>query len=761
VQQEAYLAVIILKIMQRLFLFILSITITIAAFGKTPAETDTLVRPGITAVKIEEPLKLTGKLSDPAWLRAVPVELSYEVEPAENTSARQRTTAMILYDQNNIYIGFRCYDTLPGAIRANLSDRDKIFGDDFVLASIDTYNNFQRGYEFAVNPHGIQGDLLMMGGANEDPSYDMVWQSAASMDSTGWTAELAIPFRTLSFSREESQTWTICLFRNLPRNNRYLLSWTPIDRNNPSFLAQGGHITGLEGIKPGKSLELLPYVMMQQSGSRSDFSDGRSPMDNGPFKARVGGGIQYSPGPNISINAVINPDFSQIESDADQLSVNTTFALFYPEKRPFFMTGMDLVQTPMYYSRTINNPLFATKVNGKAGNFSYLALAAYDRNSGITVPGEEESNTIQTDTGSYATVGRLRYDLGNENFLGLLWLSRNFNGAHNYINGLDWNFKFWKNWYFQGELFLSDTKEINDTTLFKSSRQFGTTGHDAGFNGEKYHGTGMHVSLIRQGRNYSFSITQNNFSPTYQTYNGMFPQVGQRTTFMSHRYTIQPNRKILKSASVYNRLTYTNNYEGVLKNFTLQPGFSMKVIGQTMVNVSYMAINRERFRNEFFTGINRFELAAQTSPVKGLNIELQGEAGRFIYRSQTPSKGKGFNLTASVEIEPVSRLKTSFSWSMAKLSGVNEEHLEFYKGHIFRNLTTYQFTRQLFLRNIVQYNTFSSTFSIYPLITYKFNAFTMFCAGMTRDLMDYSEKSVNLKTTGYQYFIKLQYLFSK
>lgn len=718
-------------------------------------------KPEIGAIKIDEPLILSGKLDDPAWLKALPVELVYEASPGENTPARQRTTAMILYDRENIYIGFRCYDTLPGAIRANLSDRDKIFGDDYVIVTIDTYNNFQRGFEFAVNPYGIQGDLLMMGGGNEDPSYDMVWQSAAAMDSTGWTAEIAIPFRSLSFTKDESQTWTINLLRNLPRNNRYLLTWTPLDRNNPSYIAQGGHLTGLEGIKSGKALEFLPYMMVQQSGVRSDNGNQESTINGGPLKARIGGGITYAPGPNITLNAVVNPDFSQIESDADQLSVNTTFALFYPEKRPFFMTGMDLIQTPMYYSRTINNPLFATKINGKAGKFSYLALAAYDRNSGITVPGEEESNTIQTDTGSYAGVARLRYDIGNENFIGLLWLSRNFSQAHNYINGLDWNFKFFKNWYFQGELFLSDTKELNDTSLFNSARQFGTTGHDAGFNGEKYRGTGMHVTVLREGRNYSFSLTQNNFSPTYQTYNGMFPQVSQKTTYMNQRYTIQPNKKILKSASVFSGFSLINNYEGVLKNFTIEPGISMKLIGQTQLNISYMAVNRERFRDIFFTDVHRFSFFGQTSPVKGVSLGIEGETGRFIYRTLVPQTGKGYNFTAVLDLEPVSRLKTSMSWTMAKLNDIDGDHEGFYKGHILRNITTYQFTRQLFLRNILQYNTFSSTFSIYPLMTYKFNAFTMFCAGMTRDLMDYGVSDTNFKTSGYQYFIKLQYLFSK
>jgi hypothetical protein len=598
----------------------------------------------------------------------------------------------------------------------------------------------------------------MMGVGNEDPSYDMVWQSAAAIDSLGWTAEIAIPFRSLSFSKEENQTWTINILRNMPRNNRYLLSWTRIDRNNPSYLAQGGNLTGLAGIKPGNSLELLPYIMAQQTGTKSDISDPGSSVEKSRIGARVGGGIQYSPGPSISLNAVINPDFSQIESDADQLSVNTTFALFYPEKRPFFMTGMDLIQTPMYYSRTINNPLFATKVNGKAGKISYLALAAYDQNTAITVPGEEESNTIQYKKGSYAGDGRLRYDLGNENFIGVLWLSRNFTEAYNYINGLDWNFKFHKNWYLMGEVFLSSTKEINDTSLFKSERLFGPTDHDAGFNGEKYHGTGMHVSLMRQGRNYSFSVTQNNFSPTYQTYNGMFPEVGERTTYMNHRYKIIPNRKIIKDASISAGMTMINNYEGKLKDFVLQPGFSINMIGQTFINASYLAINRERFREVFFTGMGRSVVYLRTVPAKGVTVEVNSQAGKFIYRTENPEPGRGYNISTSVGLEPFSRLKTTFDWTVAKLSDLNND-VVFYKGNIVRNITAFQFTRQLFLRNILQYNTFSKVFSVYPLITYKFNAFTMFCAGMTRDLLHYNEQDYFFKTSGYQYFVKLQYLF--
>lgn len=718
------------------------------------------IKPELHAVRIDKPLKLSGKLDDPSWLKAIPVELKFEVSPGENTPARQKTFAMVLYDQQYIYIGFRCLDSLPGSIRANLSDRDKIFGDDYVIATIDTYNNYQRGFEFAVNPYGIQGDLLMMGSGNEDVSYDMVWQSAATKNKEGWTGEMAIPFKSLSFSANASQTWTISLLRNIPRDSRYLCTWTPIDRNNPSYLAQGGKLVGLEGIKPGFSLDFLPYIMTQKTGTKSDISDPASAMNNGSIKARIGAGIQYSPGPNISLNAVINPDFSQIESDADQLSVNTTFALSYPEKRPFFMTGMDLLQTPMYYSRTINNPLYALKINGKAGKLSYLALAAYDRNSAITVPGEEESNTIQTTNGSYAGVGRARYDLGNENFIGTLFLSRNFKNAHNYVNGLDWNFKFWKNWYFQGELFLSNTKEINDTSLFKSDRQFGSTRHDAGFNGEKYFGTGMHLTLMRQGRNYSFSLTQNNFSPTYQTYNGMFPEVNGKQTNMQHNYSFLPNKKIVQVFGFFTSTNLLYNFDGVFKNLVIQPGFFINMIGQTRINASYMVLNRERFRNVFFEGVNRTQFNIMSTPVKGISLALNGETGKFIYRTLEPVLGKGYNLTSELDLEPVSILKTSFTWTFAKLNDL-KDNTEFYKGNILRNITTLQFTKQLFLRNIVQYNTFSKTFSIYPLINFRFNAFTMFCAGMTQDLLNYNQPDYKFVTSGYQYFVKLQYLFSR
>lgn len=732
---------------------------TVTSTTASPGTADT-IRQSLPAVKITGNITLTGKMDDPLWLQAMPVELKYEIMPGENVPAKQKTVARMLYNNDYIYFAFRCYDSVPSAIRANLSDRDKMFGDDFVVVSIDTYNNYQKGLEFAVNPYGIQGDLIMMGSGNEDSSYDMVWASAASLDNEGWTAEMAIPFSVFSFNTAARQDWTITLCRSMPRDSRYLLSWTTNDRNNPSWLGQGGLLTGLEGIKPGKSLSFLPYIMMEQKGERSDVSDPESPIELSKLKARVGGGITYSPGPNTTINAVINPDFSQIESDAGQISVNSTFALYYPEKRPFFMSGMDLLQTPMYYSRTINNPLFAAKVNGKAGRFSYIALAADDRNTAITVPGEEQSNTVTTGERSVAGVARVRYDMENENFIGALFLNRNFTEGHNYLGGLDWNLKFWKNWYWQGELFLTHTREIDNPELLSETREFGSTGKDAAFNGEQFLGTGMHLALMRSGRKYSFTLVQNNFSPTYQTYNGMFPEVNGRVSYMNHSYTFHINKKFIQRIRVNSEASLGYNYDGVFKSFSFQPGIRINMIGQTFLNYSYLAVNRERFRNVLFNGITRSQFMMETTPLKGVSLSFYGSAGKYIRRSEVPEPGKGYDLSTELSLEPTSWLKTSFSWSTARLESTATGD-EFYNGHIYRNVTTVQFTRKLFIRGIGEYNTFSNSFNIYPLVSYKFNAFTMFCAGMTRDYQEYNIDAGNIyRTTGHQYFIKLQYLFT-
>ena len=730
-----------------------SLALPLAAQSPAPTEKTT---PTFTTIRIDRPIRLTGLLDDPVWATARTVELSYEFQPGENTPAPVRTQVMSLYNDEYLYFGVRCYDPRPGEIRANFSDRDRIYADDFFVVIIDTYGDYQRAYELVVNPHGIQGDLMMTS-SGEDESFDMLWESAEAITSDGWTAEIAIPFKSLRFPDKDVQEWGVNFSRTYPRSSRFQFSWVPIDRNIPSFLTQSGKLTGLRDIRPGGSIELLPYVIGQQVGVRSNVVDPASSFSNGDILGRVGSGFRYSPSSDFSADLVVNPDFSQVESDADQIAVNTTFALSYPERRPFFLESSELLQTPMYYSRSINNPLFAGRIVGKSGGWSYMYLGAMDRNTAFIIPGEEESNTVATSLRSFANIGRIRYNFADEAYVGGMLLTRNLTGGHNYVAGFDWNYRFWNNWYFNGEGFLNHTKELSDTTLVTSSRMLGTSGRTARLDGEQFIGSGIHVVVYQSGRDYGFDAVYNDFSPTYQTYNGQFSSTNYHQFYFSPRYTLFPKESFFERVTLSMSGNYQINHSGTAKDKGVQPQLNLTMKGQTYLYLSYLLVNEELFRGVQFRGVNRTIAELNSRVLDALSFNIYGQFGEFIYRTSVPEVGTGHNLGVSMTLKPTSRLKIDLSYDSARLSSASRGTL-FYDGYVGRMVGIYQFTPEMFLRSIFQYNSFTKMFNVYPLFNYKLNALTTFYAGLTNNYLDYGPQH-GFTTTERQFFLKMQYLF--
>jgi hypothetical protein len=715
-------------------------------------------RPEIHAIRIDRDIRLTGKLTDPRWNLATPIELKYEVTPGENTPAPQRTIVRMLYNENYVYIGFDCKDTDPAAIRAHITDRDKMFDDDFVDAIIDTYGDYQRGYEIVVNPYGIQGDLLMTSG-NEDASFDMVWESAAAINQNGWTAEIAIPFKSLRFPSIPVQKWNVEFIRTIPRASRVQVAWTPLNRNDPCLLCQGGLIEGITNVQSVTSVDVLPYVVGQQSGALDDNTDPNSTFHNGKVNGRVGGGIRYAPSTDLALEAVVNPDFSQVESDATQISVNSNFALFYSEKRPFFLLGADLLQnqTQTFYSRTINNPLGAARVIGKSGKFSFTFLTASDRNTPFIVPGEETSDYVGTNLHSISNIARGRYDFGQEAFLGGMVITRNTGPAHNYLGGMDWNYKFWENYYFRGELFYADTKEVSDTAIFSDTRTLGSTGHDAAFNGEEYGGTSALVSLRKNARDYSFTFQYSDRSPAFQAQDGFVPNNDLRTGTLSQSYQFYPNNAWLDTwgVGVFSGLHF--NYDGVRKEKWIGPNAWWQFKGQTNVSITYLAMNDELYKGFQFTNIHRTEFSVYSKPASSLTFQFDGWFGRFIKRSDPVDAGKGHTIDVTAVIKPTSQFELDLSYSRARLSSIATNEL-FYDGYIARAVGIYQFTPQVFLRLIGQYDEFNKAVDLFPLVSYKLNPYTIFYIGSTYSLSDFGDP-YGFRQTSRQYFLKLQYLF--
>jgi len=730
------------------------LSLPVPSFAFVPTDSSKQI---LRALRIDGDVEINGTLSDPRWNQATPVEIRYEVQPGENAPAPVRTVVRVMYNSDYVYFGFRCEDPDPSSIRAHITDRDKTSDDDRVGIILDTYGDFQRSYEFIVNPYGIQADYLRTGN-NEDGSFDTVWKSAAVIDGTGWTTVIGLPFKSLRFPSQREQRWTVLLFRILPRASSYQLSWNPIDRNNPCLICQGGVIEGIADVQSVSSVDVLPYVVAQQSGSLADASNPQSAFENGPIKGRVGGSIRYSPSPDLDVEAVINPDFSQVESDATQISINSTFAINYPEKRPFFLVGSDMYnnQTGAFYSRMINNPIGAARLLGKSGSFSFAYLGAGDRNTPFIVPGEESSNFISTNLESFSNIARARYDFGGETFIGGMLTTRNTATAHNYVGGIDWNYKFLDNYYFSGEYFYSDTKEVNDLELNSDFRKLGDSGRDAAFNGEHFAGTSTILSFQRGARDWSFSLRYMDRTPTFDAQSGFVPSNDTRTLFMEHDYSFYPNNSIIDQWTLSANAGLHFNHEDIRKEKWFVPVLSAQFKGQINVTVQWLLVNDELFHGVQFDNINRTQMSLNARPSSSLTLIFNGAFGRFIRRSDTPDMGIGHTVDLTVRLRPTSQLQVELLYSRARLSSVATGVL-FYDGYVAHVLGMYQFTPELYLRVIGQYDQFAKSFDVYPLVSYKLNPFTIFYAGSTYAMSDFGQP-FGVRQTARQYFLKLQYL---
>ena len=370
---------------------------------------------------------IDGDLSEPVWKKCKKYGNFCEVDPGDNTKPAVETEVQMFYDKDNLYVGFTCYDSNMNQLRASVCDRDKMFNDDFVDIFFDTYEEGKQAYELVVNPNGIQGDLQWILNTGEDSSPDYIWSSEAKIYSDRWTVEIEIPFKSIRFPDKEVQEWSIHLIRNRPREkNREQYSWAPINRNDPTLFTHHAILKGIKNVSNGKNLEVMPYVVGSQSGNISDLNNANSEFKNDDIKGRFGFNVKYGITSNLTTDFAYNPDFSQVESDASQIDVNTTFALFFTEKRPFFLEGNSIFNTPVnvVYTRSINKPLFAAKTSGRIGAFDLGYILAYDENSPFIVPFEEKSNYISTNKKSFSNIIRLKRNFSNESYVGLIFTDR-------------------------------------------------------------------------------------------------------------------------------------------------------------------------------------------------------------------------------------------------------------------------------------------------------------------------------------------------
>ena len=405
-------------------------------------ETTAVVPYGVP--RTAEEIKIDGNLSEPAWQRAAQVPLKYETRPGENTPAPVETTCLVTHDNSHVYFAFIAHDDDPAAIRARLTDRDKAFNDDFVGVVLDTFNDERRAFEFFVNPLGVQMDLFQDDvTGREDENWDAIWSSAGRVTEEGYVVEFAIPFQQLRFPNGgERQIWGFDAIRFYPRSDRVRIAAQPMDRNVSCYLCQISKIEGFEGATPGRNLELVPTLTAGRQDERADFPEGD--LEDGEGQSELGLTASWGVTPSLNLGLALNPDFSQVEADVAQLDINTTFTLFFPERRPFFLEGADIFRTPFntVFTRNVSAPDWGVRLTGKQGKNGIGTFVAQDSVTNLIFPGSTSSDSDSFDFGNDTAVMRYRRDFGKASSIGMIVTGRQGDDYENLVAGIDGLYRF-------------------------------------------------------------------------------------------------------------------------------------------------------------------------------------------------------------------------------------------------------------------------------------------------------------------------------
>ncbi len=730
-----------------------------------------LIKPRLTVARAEGEIDLDGELDDPGWVnaaRATGFSTNFPDEMAEPDVASE---VWVTYDDKSIYFAFIAYDD-PSTIRSSLRDRDEIWQDDYFGILLDTYGDATWAYYLFANPLGIQGDTRFAITSGEDSSFDLLYYSEGKITDFGYVVEMRVPFASMRFPDAPEQEWRATFWRTRPRASREQHTWAAISRDDPCFLCQYGTLEGIQGVKPGGALELLPTLVASQQAFIADSDDPSSGLDNEGVKGDPSLGIRYSFPVGITADMALNPDFSQIESDAGQIDVNTTFALFFPERRRLFQEGSDVFDTPIdqVYTRSINDPKVVGKAIGRMNRTTLGYIGGLDETSPILIPFEEKSFVGQTEQ-SVSNILRGQQTFLEDSYVGALFTDRRFvdHGGSNTSLGVDGQIRLFGNYRFEFQFVGTQTTEPNDTTLTEgiNDETFARGRYTSAYDGESFWGTAAYASIERNARTWNFDFDYWQYSPTFRVDNGFETRNDSHSVSMFQGLNFWPEGGFIDrwGPGLFARREW--NHGGVKKRDYAQVWINSQLKGQTTLEPAF-SIENELFRGVEFNGLKRVNLFVNSNFSDPLRLGLFVSYGERIARNtDAPELGTGTSGEVWGTIKLFTRfvLEPSIQYSDLFTKATNEE---VFKGFIFRTRANFQFTRELFLRLVVQWDDFDGRLDVEPLITYRLNPFSVFFIGATSGYDDYGRNefdpgdptagNAGLVQTQRQFFAKFQYL---
>lgn len=818
--------------------------------------------------RFEKPPTIDGKLDDEVWKHAMVLKDFYQVQPGDNIAPSKSTEVMVGYDPKFIYVAFHCYDE-PDKVRANIAKRDNIFDDDYVGILFDTFNDQRKAYEFDFNPLGIQADGIWTDGQGEDFNPDIVMESKGVVNHDSWTVEIAIPFKSLRYVAGKDKLWGVHFWRRIKRFNNELDMWMPLDRDKSNWLSQAGHFSGLDGISTERTLELIPSLTVSESGKRKAFltpaqlnsgmmETGR--FVNEPMKFDLGVTGKYTLTPTVTLDFALNPDFAQVEADQLVIRANQRFPIFFDEKRPFFLEGIDIFNTQIsaVHTRAIVDPDAAVKLTGKVGRNTFGLLVASDNGPGnlseddrafvagdpFFLAGVDDRNPSHLtsdqqgqlddirfrqaqlrhllDKNALDAILRLKRDVGKkDSFVGFLGTTYNFAGIHNHLAGFDGRFRIDKQTTFSWQAL--GTTSINDFFF-----------PDEGISSRrKENGFAYAFDYNKDGRHFGYDLSGVGRTEHFRSDLGFNRRVNTNNNNLFVRYNSEPKPKAkLISWRVYNAFGGNYDWQRRIQNYNDEAQIQFSFRRQSFLGIGFDKGYERVFESEFgptrqpgsncvannsctfagpddersatnygfyvfagstptkkinvFTFIGNWHgsldydfgagpryprvspsaIAARQAAAAGLCPDNSGQFASACNGPQDPGPGNSLHWEGNVSYQPSTLLKITLSFTKDRLRRYDTGRLAFDE-NIASLKATYQFTRFIFARGRIDFDSISSNVKGQFLFGWTPNPGTAFYVGYNDDINRNGfnpfsgQLEPGFRRNNRTFFIKMSYLFRR
>lgn len=732
---------------------------------ETPRNPQTLSSRHLEVRPAASPIRVDGSLDEAAWQEALVFDLPYEWAPGDNTPPPVATEFLVTYDQDRLYAAWRAHDPDPSQIRAHLMDRDAIdtfVQDDHVVLMVDPFNDARRAFQFRINPLGVQADAVFSENEGvEDFSFDMIWASAGRITEEGYVVEIAIPFNQIRFPRSSTpQTWGFDVGRSYPRSVRHRIASWPRSRSNNCLLCQVDKVSGFTGLEPGRNLEVTPTLTAQRTDAAPVAGED---LVSGDEEVEPGVSARWGITPNVSLNAAVNPDFSQVEADAAQLQVNQRFALFFPEKRPFFLEGVDYFVTPVQavFTRTVVDPEWGLKLTGKEGGHAFGVFVSEDERNRLTIPSNQRSDAVLIEDAVTSGVVRYRRDVGRGSTVGALLTGREGDGYHNRVAGLDVFSR------------LSATDTVRFQALRSDTLYPGATARLYDQSPDAFQGDALFADYRHSTRDWFWSLAYEDRDPGFRADSGFVPRVDIREA----RGTV---RRLFwgEGDDWYTQISIgldgrrTEDHSGRLtdEGFDLYANLSGPL--QSILELS-VELNTDFVdaldRQVLYEDMSRYEAFFSIQPSGIARFTLYTDYGDAVdFTNNQPADV--FVLAPGVELKLGRHLNAKIDHQLERLDVAGGE---LYEANLTQLRLIYNFNVRSFVRGIFQYldlqrnlelhdpvvrpffRTDTETFFTQLLFSYKLNPQTVLFLGYSDNRLGQPE--VSLSQTDRTFFFKVGY----